>query len=114
MGKLDPGNSALLADESCNRCICFGMSVAPDATVIRADPAFGTHRCSLYHDQARTAHSAASQMDQVPESVGRPSRLEYWHIGETKIRFRKVRSRNFREENKRLIVHSFSSSLWGL
>ena len=34
------------------------------------------------------------------QSFGNPSSAEYWHIGETTIRFFKVSSLNFREENK--------------
>ncbi len=37
------------------------------------------------------------------QSVGMPSMLEYWHMGETKKRFLKVRSRNFKGENMRLM-----------
>src|SRR5215210_4355399 len=38
------------------------------------------------------------------QSFGRPSRLEYWHIGETKTRLRNSRPRRLKGENRLLIT----------
>jgi hypothetical protein len=43
--------------------------------------------------------------------VGRPSSDEYWHIGETKTRFLKVRSRSVKGE-KRWDMAAISSGRW--
>ena len=38
------------------------------------------------------------------QSFGRPSRLEYWHIGETKTRLRNASPRRLKVENRLLIT----------
>src|SRR5207237_4501854 len=56
--------------------------------------------------------SAAPPIARLPrctrcQSVGNPSTLEYWHIGETKTRFLKVSSRRVRGEKRWVIWADF-------
>ena len=90
MGELHSGHRAGFLHELCDAAEGFGVGVGPDAAVGRGNAAFRASRRWL-----RPSPSAAPPMARLPkctrcQSVGRPSLLEYWHIGETKTRFLKV------------------------
>src|SRR5215470_6383181 len=58
---------------------------------------------------ASTHRSAAPPSARWPrwircQSLADPSSAEYWHIGETMIRFRSVRPRSWKGENSALVI----------
>src|SRR5512143_3301911 len=66
VGELDSGNRSLFEDEFGDRDKCLSVSVRPDTTIIRADPALATDRSRLHHDEGCAAHGTAPQVHQVP------------------------------------------------
>ena len=93
MGELDAGDRALRGDEAGDGGPRLRVRVGPDAGVVGADPALGLTAV------ASAITSPAPPTARLPrctrcQSVGRPSRAEYWHIGETAMRLRSVTSRS--------------------
>jgi hypothetical protein len=104
MRELHAGGGALRAHEARHPRQRRHVVVLPDPEIVRADAAARLDRGGLGHDQGGAADGAAAEVHEVPVA-GVASSLEYWHIGDTPIRFRKVTSRNVSGSNSILATY---------
>ena len=108
MTELDCRDSTLRGDKVRDRRERLGLGIVPETAVARADPPFRRHRGRFRDHHRRTADRPAAEVDHVPV-VRQPVLAGVLHIGETKIRLRKVNERICNGENNLLIRRSFKS-----
>ena len=105
--ELDRGHRPLLGDEACDAAPSLGVGVATR----------GRCRSGLIRPSGETAVASVMTSPAPPtarlprctrcQSVGYPSRAEYWHIGETAMRLRSVVSRSRRGVKSALIARCY-------
>src|SRR5579872_5796578 len=66
MRKLNSREASLLVNETYNSCQGFRVSVAPNPQILRADACLGRHRSCFAKHNRRSAHRAASKVNEVP------------------------------------------------
>ena len=76
------------------------LLVVPDARVLRGDAALRGDRGGLGEHQPAPARGARAEVHEVPV-VRTPSTAEYWHIGASQTRLRRVSERRVSGSNKR-------------
>ena len=99
MRQLHAGNSTLRLNELKNPRQHFDVRIFPNPEVLRTDPSLGQNCGRLGENERRAADRAAAKVHEVPV-VREAISLEYWHIGETTMRLRRLTSRSRSGENK--------------
>ncbi len=94
MGKLNARHRALTVDEPRDARERLDVLIVPDTQILRRDAPLGQAAV------ASTMTSPAPPAARLPrctrcQSLAKPSSAEYWHIGETAMRLRKVTPRRF-------------------